>query len=584
MTDILKDDEFLFDGINSKTMGLVVKHINKPVAPEITNTRQSIPAMYGDVNQGNGYGAKTFTIDVQFLAETNDDYNDAVHNLAAYLIRPHDQGAEYEMVFGDEPDVTYYGTFTAIPEATQIQETVNDSQLTLTFVASDPQGYGPQQTVGVDAEPFTFTPEGTGLAYPVYTMVPKNDVYEIGVAFGEDETDGYIAAGYSIDASEATAVADNNPMLVNDPANTLATWLKQTATPKYLKGVVDTKGNVQSNTNSISIKETSDDAKYNYGDVTAHGKEWFGQLLVHEALPTDVSDFDLTFRLHHAKGYSRSISKTEAYLLDKNGNAVGLVNIADASHGAMSTFTLKLGAGLKKVISDKIHFGPSTNGKNTPSKVTVKKKYTTTKVTGKGKSAKKKTVVKYKDVTENITNYHNTDYFNNGFVQINIHKVGLKVNVTVVECNVKTGAVTSKPIINNRQYSLTSEQDFSLNTLAWYGAMYAITEDGKDPSSSGPLKKYNHGFNSITGYRVKQVLNEGSTEPQIIAHAGSTIVVDSQDHSVTVMDGGGTTSLNKIISFGSTFPPVQGGVPTPIAFSPSENDGAVTIQYRPAFL
>lgn len=580
----LNDDEFLFDGINSKTMGLIVKHINKPIAPEISNTRQPIPAMYGDINQGNAYGAKTFTIDVQFLALENDDYNDTVHNLAAYLLRPYDQGGEYEMVFGDEPDVTYYGTFTQIPEATQIQETVNDSQFTLTFVCSDPQGYGDQQSVTVDAEPFDFTPLGTGYVYPVYTFVPTNDVYELGVALGGDDDAGYINVGYQIDASQATAVADNDPMLVKDPCNTLATWITQTATPTYLKGVVDTAGGVQSNTNSISIKETDGADKYKYGNVVKHDAGWFGQLLVHEALPTDVSDFDLTFRLHHIKKYSRSMSKTELYMLDKNGNAVGLVNIADASHGAMSTFTLKLGKGLTKVISDKIHFGPSKNGKNTTTAITVKHKKTTTKVVGKGKKSKKKTVVTYPTQVEHPTDYNNTDYFNNGFVQVNIRKVGLKLNITVAECDPKTGAI-GKRVINNRQYTLTAEQDFSMNTVAWFGAMYPITEDKPDASStSNPVKKYDHGFNSITGYRVKQVLKDVSTEPQIIAHAGSTIVVDSQDHSVTVLDAGGTTSLNKQISYGSTFPPVRGGITTPIAFSPSKLEGDVSISYRPAYL
>lgn len=404
----MNDDEFMFDGINSKDMGLVVKHVNKPIAPDIVNTRQSVPGKFGDINQGNSYGAKTFTIDVQFLAETNEDYNDTIRNLAAYLMRPDGGSGEYEMVFGDDPGVTYYGIFTQVPEATQLQETVNDSAFTLTFVASDPQGYGTQLTVPVDTEPFEFTPDGTGKVYPVYTIVPKKDVYELGIALGgEDGDGGYIAVGYTIDADEATAVADKNPTLVKDPCNTLATWTKQTATPSWLKGVVDTKGDVQSNTNSISIKEAdSKGSDFNYGDVMAHTSEWFGQLLVHEALPADVSDFDLKFRIHHTKKYGRAMSKSEVYLLDKNSRAVGLVNIADVSKGAMSTFTLKLGSGLTKVISDKIHFGKQTNGANTPTKLTITSKKETKKVTGKGKKAKKKTVVTYPTHVDYLANYH----------------------------------------------------------------------------------------------------------------------------------------------------------------------------------
>lgn len=553
----MRDDEFLFDGVNSRDMGIVVRHINKPVAPEVSNARVPIPARYGDVNQGNAYGAKTWTIEVQFLAETNQDYNDEIHRLADYLIRPNDNGKEYEMIFGDEPDVTYYGSFTAIPEAAQIQDLVNDSQLSLTFMASDPQGYGKQIEVPVTSEPFDFKPKGTGLIYPVYTLIPKHDIYELGVGFDQNMTDGYIAAGYSIDASEAGSIADNNPVLVDDPCNTMATWIEKTGTPTYLDGVVDTAGAVESRVNSIAIKKLDDGAKYDYGDVTAHTNEWFGKLIEHEALPTAVSDFDMTFRIHHVKKYGRAISKSEVYLLDERGKAVGVVNMADAPKGAMTTFSMKFGTGMTKVVADKIHYGPLVNNANT------------------------RTKVKIASQSVALTDYHNSNYFNEGFIQINMHKVGLTVNVTVQECSMDTGGYDST-IVNNRQYTLTEDEDFNLNTIAWYGAAFPIEEDkGKNGK---PSKDYNHGFNSITGYHVDKIIDPDQTTAQVIAHAGSMILVDSQDKSVTVVDGGGTRSLNDVISLGSTFPPVKGGKTTALAFSPSVLDGDVSITYRPAYL
>lgn len=573
-----KFEGFNFDGFNSKTdMGLYVAHVAKPIAPEISNSRQSVPGMYGDINLGNGYGAKTFNITVSFLVGDDDEaYNDYIHNLAAYLIRDADEGAEYPLIFGDEPDVTYYGIFTSIPEATAISEGSNDGQLQLVFTCSDPQGYGEEINVTVDQEPFSITPEGTGTIAPVYYIVPTTDVYEVAVAYDTTD-DQYIDVGAMLDATEADTVIDTNPVLVNDPCNTFATWKTLTTPPFDMANDID--GTFATNTNSISVKKDDSTKLYDYGDPAKHAKKWFGPMVMHENLTDAVHDFKLSFRLHHIKRYGRAISKTEVYLVDDANKRVGRIFIEDVAKGASSIMGLYLGDPGHEVKVFRGHYGKMHNGANTGDKVTIVKKGTKKVKTGKGSKTKYKTKTTYSSKTEILTDYHNSDYFNDAFVQFDIQKSGSDAYISAHV--IKDDGSLGGAIVDNKKVTLN--RDFALLTIAYYAARYPIKEDETNPQTHKPQKTYNYGFNSITGYKVSALLDNPNADPVLIAHAGDTIILNSESKHAYLATFGGTISLDKYVSFGSSFPTIKGGQLTNIAFSPSFDEASITLTYRPTY-
>lgn len=584
----MNEDEFEFDGFNSKTdMGLYVAHINKPVAPSIANSRQPIPAAYGDINLGTAYGAKTWTITVQFLAPTPEDYNEAVHNLANYLIRDTHDGSEYSMIFGDEPDVEYYGVFTAIPDATQIQETVSDAKFDLTFVASDPKGYLPQETIPVDGEPFIFTPKGTGECYPIYYVTPHDDVFESAIALQTDEDGKYIDVGYAVDPTETDKVVDNTPVIVSDPCNTLATWVTPKNPPFAMSENIA--GSFDSNTNSISVKKDSKTNLYDYGDPSKY-KSWFGPMLLHEDLTDYPKDFILKFRLHHRKGYARGMSKNEIYLVGPSQERVGRVYIQDESRGAMSTLNIFLGPEGKEVqVCKGMHFGPKSNKKEKKVDITIVKKGKKVTKKGKGKKGKAKTTQEWTKQVEKLTDFNNTNYFNNCFLEFAIKKVGLQMWLTVSECDAD-GEKNKTKIFNNKMVELAKDADFALRTIAFYAPRWPITEDTINPQTKKPTKTYNYGFNSITNYSVESIL-DGASEtdtddnvPKIIAHKGDTIIFNTETHHVTLSTNGGTKSLDPFVSFGSDYPPLMGGVEQTIGISPNIPDADVIMSYRPTYI
>lgn len=566
---------FEFDGIRSDELGLLVEHINKPVSPQISNSRQSVPGMYGDINLGNAYSNKVFNITATFSAFADDiAFNDLVHNLANFLIRDADNGGEYELIFGDEPDVTYFGSFTSISEATQLLPLTNDSKIELVFTCSDPKGYLPQQTVSFDDSPMTLTPEGTGEIYPVYTIVPKKDVSEVAVVY--DTSDEFIDVG---EFNEEENLVDTNPVLVSDPCDTLASWNTITTPPFGMSTDID--GKMSSSTDSISVAYDENTDLYQYGTAKNH-KAWFGPMVMHEKLSNPVNNFTLMFRLHHVRNYTRGQSKAEVYMVDEDGKRVGRIFLSDGAQGAAGVMGLYLGDESNETKVFYGHFGKTKNGTNTPTQITIQDKTTHKVKTGKGKSSKTKTEVKYVKKTENLTNYHNSNYFNNSFVQFTIQKYGTDCWVTAQECDIKTGKLKKTKIISNKKVKV--KRDFSLSTIAFYGSRHHTYEDNIDDKTGKPEKTYNYGFNSITHYKVN-LLNSGKPVPEnneIIAHAGDMIILDSESKHATLVTDGGNSSLDDKLGI-STFPPITGGQGVTIGVSPDISDADIKMDYRPTY-
>lgn len=578
---------FEFDGIRAyEDLGLVVGHINWPTGTTISHSSQSVPGRYGDIPQGNAYGAKTWQIPISFQAVTDEEYMETLINITRAFTRRAEQGVSFPMRFGTMPDVTYYGTFTALPEATQISTGTNDSQLTLTFVADDPKGYKDPVTVKITDSMFEYTPEGTGEIYPIFRITPKKDMEEIGVAYGSDPTK-YVDVGYDQTVDEQGNVIDKEPVLVNDPCNGLTTWTNIADISKInfgINGVID--GSVMSNESSISVKRSPNNTSvmYDYGDPLKHtdGKR-YGPFIMHQGLSRAVKNFETDFRINHIKNYSRAISGNEVYGIDSNGKCIFRVSMQDAMQGRATRGEIQIGPEGKAI---QVYKGYKDwhNGKNYTSYVTIVKQGKTYTKNTKGGKGKGKTSVNYYQSNVGIGNFNNTSFFNQGFVQCRIRKVGLKVWVSLWKCNNNDGK-TDKYIIKNRVINLRQDQDFDFATIAWHANKTNITEDKLNPQTGKVNKQYNYGWNSITAYSVKEILDDGNgNEPHPVVHAGETVVIDCERNETTLIHGGAVNSLEKRVSLGSTYPSLWGGQSEVIGFNVNPEEVDIEMTYRPTYL
>ncbi|KAF0468835.1 hypothetical protein GBP40_09465 [Pediococcus acidilactici] len=583
----LAEYSFEFDGIRAyEDLGLIVGHINWPTGTAITHSSQSVPGRYGDIPQGNAYGAKTWQIPISFQATTDKEYTETLINITRAFTRRAEQGVSFPMRFGTMPDVTYYGTFTSLPEATQISAGTNDSQMTLTFVADDPKGYKDPVTVKITDSMFEYTPEGTGEIYPIFRITPKKDMEEIGVAYGSDPTK-YVDVGYDKVADEQGNIVDKEPVLVNDPCNGLTTWRNITSTSQLnfgINGVID--GSVMSNDTSISVRRSPNDTSvmYDYGDPLKHtdGK-MYGPLIVHQGLPRAVKNFEVTFRIRHEKNYARAISGNEVYGLDSNGKCIFRAYLQDSSQGRSTRGEIWIGPENNDIQVYK-GYKDFHDGKDYTNHVTIVKNGRPSNKNTKGGKGKGKTNVNYYQANVSIKNFNNTSYFNHGFIQCRIRKVGLKVWISLWKCDTKTGK-TGAYIVKNKVINLRKDQDFDFSTIAWHAKKTNITEDKLNPQTGKVNKQYNYGWNSITSYTVKEILDDGNgNEPHPVVHAGETVVIDCERNETTLIHGGAVDSLEKRVSLGSTYPSLWGGQAEIIGFNVNPEEVNVEMTYRPTYL
>lgn len=575
--------EFIFDGINSRTdLDIVTAQISKPISPEITNSSQPVPARYGVINLGNSYGAKTVNITITVLATTREELAEKSHNLANAFIRPNDEGAVYSMIFPDEPDVEYYGIFTDIPELTPVQKGVWDSTTTLKFYMPDPRGYMPQQTVKVTENPFEFTPDGTGKTAPVYRFTLHKDINEMGMALSSDDNE-YVDVGMDQSVDDDGNIADNEPLMVNDPCNTLSqtSWVAVSTAPFPISGTVA--GSFMSNAESISVKRSPNNtsAMFDYGNVAYNG--WTGPMMVHQSLTNTLNDFDHVFRMHHEKNYYRGMSKSEVYWMNGDQKSVARFLIQDQQQGDATKLYIYFGPSNheKKIYAGTLELKNKKNKKDT---VTVTKKGKKVTYTGKGKKRKKKTTTIYYPKKIKITDYENTDYYNKCELQFHTRKIGRRIVLDVNKVDIKTGK-TGSYIIKHKVINLPADSNFNYSTMAYHPAKHNITEDSTNPKTNKPNKLYNYGWNSISSYTVHAINNGGNTKavPHVIAHKDDQIVIDCEENQTYLISGASVTSLNKETSWGSTYPLLQGGKAESIGFSPGIEDADIEFDYRPTY-
>lgn len=355
--DVYEDTfDYAFDddgsgGFNSdEDLGIIVNHVAKPLAPNMTESFQDVPGHYGGVFLGTDYGEKQIDIPITIMCADREEYNLKLERLTNVLINTSDDAdSQYPLRFNDNPDVVYYGHFTSIPTPTFISENVQDCTTTLTFMMADPRGFLPQKSIKITSNDQTIQPDGNAKVKPIIHIIPKTDLYYVGY----ETEDEYVAAGYNVDRGTTITDADGNTQelnqsqvrQVNDPCNTLATWFEagpDTQEIGLYDAVLD--GKATSTGSSIMVAKNSK-GKYDWGKVGAHGNKFYGPAVIHNGLPKITPYWKVLVRLHHTKRQhnKRAMGKIEAYLLDNNGQTCGRMGIEDYSMGRYPRGFIQLG-------------------------------------------------------------------------------------------------------------------------------------------------------------------------------------------------------------------------------------------------
>lgn len=174
-----------------------------------------------------------------------------------------------------------------------------------------------------------------------------------------------------------------------------------------------------------------------------------------------------------------------------------------------------------------------------------------------------------------VTDYENTDIFNHFDGNFFLRKVGNKFTcwIQLVEAApITTNGSVGKEItkFGKKKYCESSYTDkdksksFPLASIAAHFEKHNIYED----TTQFPhvYHDVNMGCGAVKYWNIIDGGNNNPNKPHIIAHAGETIIIDTGRMKVRNIDG---TDLTKYTSFGSTFPPLEGGKINHINFYPT---------------
>lgn len=353
-------DEDGLGGFNSATdLNAIVGKVIKPIAPNMQENFQDIPARYGGIYLGTDYQEKEIDIPITVECEDSKDFDVKVQNLSAILINSSkDKDVQYPIRFNNNEDVVYYGHFTSIPQPQFLNDNVWDFQLTLVFMLADPRGFLPQEQIKITSNNQTIIPKGNTEVKPIIHILPNKDLYY----FGYTQDEHYVASGYNVNAGnqlidengQAVDMNEHQTVQVDDPCNSLATWFQagsDTQSINVYKGEID--GKAVSIPTSITVGKDKNGRLY-YGNASKHVynqngikyQRWYGPVLLHNGLPKVSPFWSVKVRLHHVKTdkRNRAMGRVEAYLLDNNGNVKGRMGIQDLSHGRYPVAYIQLGS------------------------------------------------------------------------------------------------------------------------------------------------------------------------------------------------------------------------------------------------
>lgn len=303
--------------LNEKDIPSFVKvnSIEFSVLPPITNNLLKVRGKAGAYPMAQTIETREITANVSIIAEEINGVMGASRTLAEWLY--HEEPVKLEIA--DEPDKYYM----VLPEGdSNISETLNVGQGTITFVCTEPFAYGESHekyfSPASSEEVIPVNVGGTAETFPEIDLTLTEDVTNISIA----GADGYVLFGDEVEVSEKPV--NPEPVIFHDEMDNPTEW---TTAINVDNG--DIQGELFSN--GYSIRQASgSEGGADYGT----GEEWHGASGI-QALPEVIDDFIIDIRFGFTATAHNQIGKVEMYLLDENNVQFGKVGIQDMNPNAL---------------------------------------------------------------------------------------------------------------------------------------------------------------------------------------------------------------------------------------------------------
>lgn len=588
----LQRDDFEYAGLNSRDdLQVEMGNVVLPSAPAMAEQVTDIPAMYGNQFNGTDFTSRTISIPVSiYCADNQDRFNQVMHNLSGLLLSddPSDNDKESPLVFGFEPNVTYWGHITAISDPAPINPGMYDMTLTITFVQSDPRATLPQVETPLKNGLNTITVDGTARTEPVIQVIPKRDLKHIGVTLNGGE----YGLGPDSDEDQAVAVKPYTQVVNSDVLNTMAEWTNDTNAIAQMKTAGDYtyQGEADSNRDTQVLMVKFANGVKQYG---SNKPDWYGPGVRFTGMTNSLTNYRVKTRIHHIKHSGthngRAMGRVEVLLLDPNGATIGRFGLADSAGGGTPTCYLQItkpggafsgGDGKHETLfMGKGPSGSSRNGRDQKIKI---KTGTTTKTVVKRSRHKHgkvttRTIKRRIDKYTTVINKEESSALSTSWLELDLTKNGKVFSWSITQYYTN-GSHSGQPCKNPKKYLLVhgtfvdrdSNYQSALGGIGGVFFKHSITEDDKNVGYENP-------YLSITNLDIYQVNDVAQDRPKYIASAGQEIVLNCESDSTTV--GGKLASP----IWSTDYPKLSPGVNS-LTMIGDLDDAQITLKYLPRLL
>ncbi|AVE82477.1 phage tail protein [Lactiplantibacillus plantarum] len=588
----LQRDDFKYAGLNSRDdLQVEMGNVVLPSAPAMAEQVTDIPAMYGNQFNGTDFTSRTISIPVSiYCADNQDRFNQIMHNLSGLLLSddPSDNNKEYPLVFGFEPNVTYWGHITAISDPAPINPGMYDMTLTITFVQSDPRATLPQVETPLKNGLNTITVDGTARTEPVIQVVPKRDLKHIGFTLNGGE----YGLGPDSDEDQAVAVQPYTQVVNSDVLNTMAEWTNDTNAIAQMKtaGKYVYQGEADSNRDTQVLMVKLANGVKQYG---SHQPDWYGPGVRFTGMTNSLTNYRVKTRIHHIKHSGthngRAMGRVEVLLLDPNGATIGRFGLADTNSGGTPTCYLQItkpggafagGDGKHKTLfMGKGPSGSSSNGRD--QKIKIKTGTTTKTVVKRSRNRHGKvttrTIKRRVNKYTTVVNKEEKSALSTSWLELDLIKNGKVFSWSITQYYT-SGRHNGQPCKDPKRFLIVhgtfvdrnSNYQSALGGIGGVFFKHSITEDDQKVGYENP-------YLSITHLDIYQVNDVAQDAPKYIANAGQEIVLNCETDSTTVS--------GKLASpiWSTDYPKLSPGVNN-LTMIGDLDDAQITLKYLPRLL
>lgn len=549
----LKEDEFSLGGLNSRSdLHVIMGMVLPPIAPAMSELSTDIPAKYGVHFGGIDYTTKTINIPITIMAPHNSQsYVEYAQTLAGLLLTDEpDNNREIPLVFGFQPDLTYWGHITAIADPQVTQEGAWDSTSTITFVMSDPRATMPQVEMPLKNGLNVITVDGTAQTEPVIQIIPKRALKYVGYTLNG----GNYGVGPEDPIDQDNAVQEWQSV-IDDPINSMALWSNgdsalspiKTGTPHVFQGTAT----INEDSGSMIVKKVK--GKKDYGampsSLAENENKWLGPGYKYNGMTQSLSEWRIKAGIHHTKWEGahrgRAIGQIQLLWLSPNGETIGHFGISDHAYGARPECFLQITQpGGNFDVGDGTHrtfyygYGPSgafSNDSDKSIRIKTGTKTVSKTIRSRARNGKvtKKTINKKVDTYVTVQNRREYSALSDAWLFLDLSYYDHEYHYSITQHNLANGQPYTNPnkyfIVSSRQPVKTgTAYDTALGGFAIFFGKRPITEDIQKIDYDEPYMSLTH----LQVFKHNKVNSKDT--PTYIANAGSEIIMDSEAQRTTV--------------------------------------------------